>query len=316
MLWPAVCAAQTAGWYAERVFSFLERSDADQRYMERPSTRFVLTPQLGTTLNQYTISTGGHEYTLSSEPIVRLGASAGYRGLTVGYMQHIGSADARSRNRDFFLDMAGNRAGATMYVSRMSNYSFSHDDDEDHGIRTDAFRSRRFHLSAYYAFNHRRFSYPAAIVQTFIQKQNAGSIIAGLSVNTSKLDVDTAAISDSIRSQFVLDEYFTQVRASNACLRFGYGYNWVLRHHWMLHASGTMSLAFSKSTQFRYADRTEKDDRNSLTYEFHATLAAVYDRRRYFAAFNMTLDVNQQSDLPIEVVDLVMRMNLRCGLRF
>ena len=36
-------------------------------------------------------------------------------------------------------------------------------------------------LAGYYSFNHRRFSFPAAFTQSYIQRQSAGSWLAGIS---------------------------------------------------------------------------------------------------------------------------------------
>lgn len=49
----------------------------------------------------------------------------------------------------------------------------------DH-LDEDALTMKTFNLVAYYVFNHRHFSFPAAFYQNYIQKRSAGSWLLGL----------------------------------------------------------------------------------------------------------------------------------------
>lgn len=51
----------------------------------------------------------------------------------------------------------------------------------DH-LDEEGLRMNVVNASAYYVFNHRKFSYPAALYQNYYQLRSAGSWLAGLSV--------------------------------------------------------------------------------------------------------------------------------------
>ena len=52
-------------------------------------------------------------------------------------------------------------------------------------------RDYEFNLNSYYAFNYRKFSFPAAFSQSYIQKRSAGSWMVGASFDGSKTVVST-----------------------------------------------------------------------------------------------------------------------------
>lgn len=98
-----------------------------------------------------------------------------------------------------------------------------------------------FNFNFYYAFNNKKFSYPAAFTQMFIQKKSAGSILAG-----GELHVNTIYIGDTLAG----DELF-RLRNVTYGLGVGYGYNFVLPHRWLLHASALPYLVLRSSTMVR-----------------------------------------------------------------
>ena len=96
--------------------------------------------------------------------------------------------------------------------------------------------------NAYYVFNHRRFSYPAAFNQTFVQKKSAGSWLVGLNfeIGEIKRTEEARYIPFSVRT------FFGQVAIGG-----GYAYNFVLGRKWMLHLSAVPNLVvvnFNKIT--------------------------------------------------------------------
>ena len=98
-----------------------------------------------------------------------------------------------------------------------------------------------FNFNFYYAFNNKKFSYPAAFTQMFIQKKSAGSLLAG-----GELHVNVINIGDTIEG----DELF-RLRNVTYGLGVGYGYNLVLPHRWLIHASALPYLVLRSSTMVR-----------------------------------------------------------------
>ena len=98
-----------------------------------------------------------------------------------------------------------------------------------------------FNFNFYYAFNNKKFSYPAAFTQMFIQKKSAGSLLAG-----GELHVNVINIGDTLAE----DELF-RLRNVTCGLGVGYGYNFVLPHRWLIHASALPYIVLHSRTMVR-----------------------------------------------------------------
>lgn len=98
-----------------------------------------------------------------------------------------------------------------------------------------------FNFNFYYAFNHRKFSYPAAFTQMFLQKRSAGSLLAG-----GEMHFNNISIGDTINS----DELFRLTNITFG-LGVGYGYNFVLPHNWLIHISALPYIVLYSKTRVR-----------------------------------------------------------------
>ena len=106
-------------------------------------------------------------------------------------------------------------------------------------------------LNAYYAFNSRRFSYPAAFSQNYIQRRSAGSFLM-------------AASSMGQRAALGLgQEQELQLKTVNISIGAGYGYNYVPGKGWLLHIS-----ALPTAIIYSRASITLGDDRVRMHYHF------------------------------------------------
>ena len=86
-------------------------------------------------------------------------------------------------------------------------------------------------LVGYYTFNHRRFSYPAAFNQSYIQRRSAGSWLAGISYQGGTIETTEDLKARSPKAPEV------QIRIGHVGIGGGYGYNLVLGQKWLLHLS-------------------------------------------------------------------------------
>lgn len=98
-----------------------------------------------------------------------------------------------------------------------------------------------FNFNFYYAFNSKKFSYPAAFTQMFLQRKSAGSILAG-----GEFHVNDIAIGDTLQG----DELF-HLKNVTYGIGIGYGYNLVLPHRWLIHASVLPYLVLHSKTRVR-----------------------------------------------------------------
>ena len=129
-------------------------------------------------------------------------------------------------------------------------------------------------VSAYYTFNHRRFSFPAALYQNYYQLRSAGSWLAGVSVQSGSIKT-TDELKE--RSQVAPEVHLT---FANVAFGGGYGYNLVLgkRSQWLLHLSALPSIVFYKNNKLTVNNNEMRDhglifnmilnERASVVYHF------------------------------------------------
>lgn len=138
------------------------------------------------------------------------------------------------------------------------------------------FENQSMNLDTYYVFNNKKFSMPAAISQGYIQKRSAGSIILTMSGNL------TVQATDQDPGQ--LTNYMT----SYVSLGCGYGYNFVVRKHWLIHSSVTPSIILlDLSKQTGESNIEVNNPLKPLDFCGTATMAAIYNADHYYLGVHL-----------------------------
>lgn len=163
-------------------------------------------------------------------------------------------------------------------------------------------------LNFYYAFNFRRFSFPAAFSQNYTQRRCAGSWMVGASFDGSHTDVmaDEATNTETLKIQ--LAEF---------AIGGGYGYNLVAGKHWLFHLSGLPTL-----TVFMHDKMRTATDRIRLRYRFQSAVvtgryAALYSWRNKFLGATMVYNFSIAGEKKyLQVKREKWRLRLFYGFRF
>ena len=101
---------------------------------------------------------------------------------------------------------------------------------EEFDIAEGDAKMENFILNTYYVFNHRKFSYGAAMSHFKLQKKSSGSILAGLTINQTKLrayDILLASLMGGV----------TKMQLRQLAIGAGYGYNWIPKQGLTIHLS-------------------------------------------------------------------------------
>jgi hypothetical protein len=106
-------------------------------------------------------------------------------------------------------------------------------------IGDGALLSKTLNVNAYLAFNHRRFSFPAAFSQSYIQRRSAGSWLLGFSLMGQWME----PMSETL--QVPMNKY----NHISIAIGAGYGYNYALRRNWLLHLSAIPTVAIWSNTE-------------------------------------------------------------------
>jgi hypothetical protein len=157
-------------------------------------------------------------------------------------------------------------------------------------------------VNAYYAFNHRCFSYPAAFMQSYIQRRSAGSFLLAVSGQGQKAETKA--------------QYVSVLRVTNIGIGGGYGYNWVPRQHWLLHLSGLPTFTVYSNTSLKV-----NDERIPLDYHFPEVIitargAVVREFGNMFVGTSMVFNFTNIGDRSkLAVHNIKWRTRLFVGFR-
>lgn len=162
---------------------------------------------------------------------------------------------------------------------------------------------KSLNVNVYYAFNHRRFSYPAAFTQGYIQRRSAGSFMLAVSGQGQK------AVTKS--------DYESVLKVTNIGIGAGYGYNWVPSRHWLLHLSALPTLIVYSNTSLMV-----NNERTPLDYHFPEVIitargAVVRQFGNMFAGVTMIYNFTNIGDRDkLSVQNTKWRTRLLFGVRF
>ena len=169
--------------------------------------------------------------------------------------------------------------------------------DIDH-LDEDGLRMNEFNISAYYVFNDKRFSFPAALFQNYYQLRSAGSWLAGLSFQSGSIRTTDEL---KARSPMAPEVHLT---FANVALGGGYGYNLVLgsRSQWLLHLSAMPSAVLYKHNRLTVNEHELKDHRLCFNMIFNERAALVYHftpRYNIGASIIMSNSIYDNGDIKI-----------------
>ena len=169
--------------------------------------------------------------------------------------------------------------------------------DIDH-LDEDGLRMNEFNISAYYVFNDKRFSFPAALFQNYYQLRSAGSWLAGLSFQSGSIRTTDEL---KARSPMAPEVHLT---FANVALGGGYGYNFVLgsRSQWLLHLSAMPSAVLYKHNRLTVNEHELKDHRLCFNMIFNERAALVYHftpRYNIGASIIMSNSIYDNGDIKI-----------------
>ena len=140
-------------------------------------------------------------------------------------------------------------------------------------------------VAGYYTFNHRRFSFPAAFTQSYIQRRSAGSWLAGFSYQGGSIKTTKALLERNA------DAPETRIYVGHLGIGGGYGYNWVLGKRWLLHFSMLPTFVVYNRNNMTVRGERKKAQQMRFNMIFNERAAVVYQfSQRYFAGATLVMN--------------------------
>ena len=231
------------------------KGNVDTAYITRPKTKWTLTARLnlsGAKIESEGIDNGQHfksEMTADYKSTISVGVS--YLGFSLNFALNPAKMMGKYNDYELNINSYGKRFGWDFIYQDAHNFTGWHDHEgmERIELPADMLSVKTLNLNAYYAFNSRRFSYPAAFSQSYIQRRSAGSFLLAASGMAQQAELNWDQKLD--------------LKMTNIGIGAGYGYNYVPAQGWLLHISALPTIIVYSNTSMTFGD-----DRIPLHYHF------------------------------------------------
>ena len=286
----------------------------DTLYIGRPDARWTI--KLRTNLSGAQLKFNGSKNQIPFNGDLRadyrgtLSVAVAYRGIAVGLAVNPAKLAGKSKDNEFNLNSYSNKFGFDVVLLSSKTY---HGSVETNGVSSDIskgqLKQKAVNLNFYYAFNGRRFSFPAAFSQSYVQKRSAGSFMLGMSMDgqyTKAYDVMTNSGVGNAKMRI----YALGIGA-------GYGYNLVVGRHWLFHLSTLPTF----DVLLRSYIETDEGKVN-MHYRFPSVIivgrgAAVYSWKNKFFGATMVFNYSSVGDENrLQIKRAKERLRLFYGFRF
>lgn len=246
-----------------RLYNSYHKTKVDTAYILIPEQRWRFSTAATGSINMLQLSHiqdgAGFQLKLHSAPTYSQDFSVAWHGLSVaaGINPAWFFPSLKNNDQAYSISFSGNMFGmvATMRLTNsLQGEVISLPDSTVTKIPAGNAKDLTASFDAYYAFNGKRFSMPAAFSQSQIQKKKAGSVLLSASLRSSISGI-------SPLDPFLPDS--TAVRSHMLSLGGGYGQNFVTPHHWLLHISFVSNL-----TLLQYTKLTEGNNQQRMKQTF------------------------------------------------
>ncbi|MBR5747758.1 MAG: DUF4421 family protein [Prevotella sp.] len=222
------------------------KGDVDTTYITRPATKWTVTARMnvsGAKIEAEGIDQGQHfkaEMEANRKATLSMGVS--YLGFTLSAALNPAKLMGKYRDYELNFNSYGRRFGFDVVYQDAKNFTGWHDHEGmERVILPDGVLSvKTLNLNAFYVFNSRLFSYPAAFSQSYIQRRSAGSFLLAASGQGQHATLDW--------------DQEMQLKMTNIGIGAGYGYNYVPSQGWLLHISALPTFIVYSNTSMTFGD--------------------------------------------------------------
>ena len=218
----------------------------DTAYLQRPTSKWTITAKAN--VSGMKIETEGRENgkyfnsEMRAERKATISVGVSYVGLSVSLSLNPAKLAGKYHDYEFNFRSYGKRFGFDFAYQDAKNFTGWHEHEgmERIDLPEDVLSVKTLNMNAFYVFNHRRFSYPAAFSQSYIQRRSAGSFLVTLSAQGQHAELDGEQSSD--------------LKMTNIGIGGGYGYNYVPSKGWLLHISAQPTFIVYSKTSLTFND--------------------------------------------------------------
>jgi hypothetical protein len=226
----------------------------------------------------------------------------------------------KTRFWDFQINMYGEKFNYDFNLQWYKGFYQSNPEDFDKNWNVSSgypqlpdLRTFNIGMNAYYLFNHDKFSYQAAFVQTERQIKSAGSfLLMGSTFHTSiKSDVDLLPSSNPLEKNQGTN--FRRGYFNILSVAPGYAYTFVINENFYVSPSLLWGLSLRQQA---YVIDGERSFGVGIGQKINFRLAAGYYGKQFFAGFNFIWDNNRMGMENVRLSTSAVNIKLFVGYRF
>ena len=254
---------------------------------------------------------------MNSNLVSNIGLSLSFMAVSVGYSVGVSNlihGGKLSDKVEFSFTCA--RFAADAYYWENNNqinisYTVKGDNEGLHKLKQPGISRKAMGLTAYYFFNNRRYAQAASYCFSKYQLRNAGSWLAGFSLQHYDVKFDVDQMSPEVRVYFPTQETAPRTLYNDYCLLAGYGHNWVLGRNWLLNFTITPYIGYRYNLAANQGIKT-----SAVSLNCRARMAAVYNHKQFFAAFQGNADHHRYKSDASRLVNSLIDFSILAGIRF
>lgn len=284
-----------------------DRTEDD--YIEPPHYEFCVELRATRNFEDFVLSSNGQSIMFSPDQRIKFGPYFGWRWIFLGTTFNLKNIQlfGNSAKRELDFSIYSSQVGVDLFYRRTGSDYKLRDVRLGYGIDGNEFEAVPFDglgvgitgINAYYIFNHRYFSYPAAFSPGTVQKISCGSWLAGAGYTKNTLDLDFDQLKDLVENRLAgstdvkLDSgmLFDRIEYNDFSLSAGYAYTWVVLKNLIFCASGQAALAY-KTSLGEMADEQEGFSFGKVNVDGIGRFALVYNDTKWYAGLNAIVRSN------------------------
>ena len=292
------------------------RTPYDTNYVIRPEGKLTLKLRLNQTGNDFhakgTVNDIYSKADLKTSHKTTMSIGASYRGISAAVAINPAKIKGVYKDYEFNLNYYSSRLSLDLSYQRSETLTgdIVGDRGEQH-LQSDDVTLKVLNIAGYYTFNHRRFSYPAAFTQSYVQRRSAGSWLAGISYQGGSIKTTDNLKARSPNAPDV------RIYIGHLGIGGGYGCNWVPSRKWLLHLSLLPTFVVYNRNNMTVNDERKEAQHMQFNMIFNERAAIVYNfSPRYFAGATAVVNNSVFKDDAVTVNQNKWRARAFIGMRF
>ena len=243
----------------------------------------------------------GHSQSLVFSPAhsVKIGPYVTWHGISLGYSFGVVPDRYGSKATEWTVAAYNSKVGFDFsYVASRGNFNLLRasgisgvDNAQIKEVRFPAMRTHTLAINAYYVFNYRPFSYPAAFSLSTVQLRSAGSWLLGARYDDQALHFDaerTASLFKSLSPKAELNEALRidKINYRQLAISLGYAYNWVPWKGWLLSGGAAPALGYKYQRGETFSTQSLWRNIENFSFDCIFRFGIVRTNGRYYAGLS------------------------------